>query len=129
MVTPMLLLGCSHGAVIIFYIYVNWAVFCNFSKNGRSNGTYQSLADPGGCCQCMPPQQDPFLSFSHTFLPKSVRVGGWCPPQWEILDLPLPMLCKVGHKFQLHMKATSDHSLINTMGSHQCMSNFKADFW
>ena len=26
------------------------------------------------------PQQDQFLSFSHTFLPKSVRIGGWCPP-------------------------------------------------
>ena len=26
------------------------------------------------------PQQDLFLSFSHTFLPKSVRVGGRRPP-------------------------------------------------
>ena len=38
------------------------------------------------------------------------------------------MLHQVCHKFQLHMKATSDHSLINTMGSHQHMSNFEADF-
>ena len=35
MVTPLLLLN-TH---IIFHIYVNWVVFCNFSKNGRSNGT------------------------------------------------------------------------------------------
>ena len=28
------------------------------------------------------PQQDQFLSFSHTFLLKSVCVGGWHPPQW-----------------------------------------------
>ena len=27
-----------------------------------------------------PPQQDQFLSFSHTFSPKSVRVRGWHPP-------------------------------------------------
>ena len=27
-----------------------------------------------------PPQQDPFLSFSHTFSPKSVHVGGRRPP-------------------------------------------------
>ena len=45
-----------------------------------------------------PPQQDPFLSFSHTFLPKSVHVRGQRPPsppmgrrppQREILDPPL----------------------------------------
>ena len=42
-----------------------------------------------------PPQQDQFLSFLHTFLPKSVRIGGWRPPtgrrppQREILDPPL----------------------------------------
>ena len=44
-----------------------------------------------------PPQQDPFLSFLHTFLPKSVRIGGWRPPTgWRppptgILDPPLDM--------------------------------------
>ena len=27
-----------------------------------------------------PPQQDPFLLFSHTFSPKSVRIGGQHPP-------------------------------------------------
>ena len=42
-----------------------------------------------------PPQQNQFLSFSHTFLPKSVPIGGWhppngsAPPQWDILDPPL----------------------------------------
>ena len=36
-------------------------------------------------------------------------------------------LCKICHKSRLHMKATSDHSLTNTMGSHQHMSNFNAD--
>ena len=56
----------------------------------------KALADPGGCRWRAPPQQDQFLSFSHTFLPKSVCVRGWCPPpmgqcppQWEILDPPL----------------------------------------
>ena len=39
-----------------------------------------------------PPQQDQFLSFSHTFSLKSVHVRGWRPPQWEILDLPLGMV-------------------------------------
>ena len=40
------------------------------------------LADPGGggAAARAPPQQDQFLSFSHTFSPKSVRVGGWRPP-------------------------------------------------
>ena len=28
------------------------------------------------------PQLDPILSFLHTFLPKSARVGGWRLPQW-----------------------------------------------
>ena len=39
------------------------------------------------------------------------------------------MLRQICHELQLHVKATSDHSLINTTRSHQCMSNFKADFW
>ena len=38
------------------------------------------LADPGGASQ-----RDPILSFSHTFPPKSARVGGQ-RPQREILD-------------------------------------------
>ena len=38
-----------------------------------------SLADPGGAAGA-PPQQDPFLLFSHTFSPKSVHVRGWRPP-------------------------------------------------
>ena len=49
-----------------------------------------------GCHWHVPPQQDPFLLLLHTFLPKSVHIGGWCPPQWvgtpprwEILDPPL----------------------------------------
>ena len=37
------------------------------------------LADPGAPPACAP-QQDPILSFSHVFLPKSVRVGDWHPP-------------------------------------------------
>ena len=42
-----------------------------------------------------PPQQDPILSFSHMFLPKSTHIGGRHPPtarrppQREILDPPL----------------------------------------
>ena len=61
---------------------------------------YNSLADPGGRRRRPPPpppppQQDQFPSFSHTFLLKSVPIGGWhppngsVPPQWKILDLPL----------------------------------------
>ena len=31
-----------------------------------------------------PPQQDPFLLFSHTFSPKSIRVRGWHPPNGPV---------------------------------------------
>ena len=41
-----------------------------------------------GIVQCTPSQQDQFLSFLHTFLPKSVRVGGWRPPTGQ---RPLPL--------------------------------------
>ena len=34
----------------------------------------------GGTASTCPPQQDQLLLFSHTFLPKSVRVRGWHPP-------------------------------------------------
>ena len=52
-----------------------------------------TLADPGGA-DSVRPQQDPILSFSHIFLPKSMRVRGRRPhgsvaPQQEILDPPL----------------------------------------
>ena len=43
-----------------------------------------------------PPQQDPILSFSHMFLPKSTHVGGRCPPPREILDPPLPLVSTAG---------------------------------
>ena len=39
-----LLLEHSSGTVIVFIYYVNWDVFCNFSKNGRSNDTYMCCA-------------------------------------------------------------------------------------
>ena len=39
-----------------------------------------ALADPGGRRRRAPPQQDPFLSFLHTFSPKSVCIGGQRPP-------------------------------------------------
>ena len=54
-----------------------------------------SLVDPGGALPVHAPQQDPFLSYLHMFLLKSVCVKGWhppngsAPPQWEILDPPL----------------------------------------
>ena len=40
-----------------------------------------ALADPGGAAGVPPPppQQDQFLSFSHMFSLKSVRIGGWHP--------------------------------------------------
>ena len=41
------------------------------------------LADPGGAA-ARAPQQDQFLSFSHTFSPKSVRIGGWRPPPQRV---------------------------------------------
>ena len=64
-----------------------------------------SLADPGGTTGTPPPpQQDPILSFSHTFSPKSTRIRGQCTPQWlgaprwEILDpprlLPVFQICQ-----------------------------------
>ena len=64
-----------------------------------------------GHCQRMPSQQDPILSFSHTYLPKSARVRGlhasqWLGtphPQWEILDLPLiSTLSKMCTHYSLH---------------------------
>ena len=41
-------------------------------------GTVSTLADPGGAA-CAP-RWDPILSFSHSFFPKSARVGGRRPP-------------------------------------------------
>ena len=39
-----------------------------------------SLADPEGATgERPPPQWDPILLFSHTFLPKSTHVGCQCP--------------------------------------------------
>ena len=66
----------------------------NFSKIKL---TSLPLADPGGAAGARPPQQDQFLSFLHTFLPKSVRIGGWHPPppQREILDPPLTTIAKL----------------------------------
>ena len=73
----------------------------NYPNNARVSGSIlelrgqltMALADPGGAAVHAPPppQQDQFLSFSHTFLPKSVCIGGWRPPppQREILDPPL----------------------------------------
>ena len=52
------------------------AWFYLFTEHKKHN----SLADPGGAAGA-PPQQDPILSFSHTFLPKSTHVGGRCPPR------------------------------------------------
>ena len=57
-----------------------------------------TLADPGGAPGA-PPQHDPNLSFSHMFSLKSIRVGGWRPPnrsahpQRKILDPLLILLC------------------------------------
>ena len=48
------------------------------TKDYLKSETY-SLADPGAPRRA-PPQQDQFLSFSHTFSPKSVRIRGWHPP-------------------------------------------------
>ena len=48
--------------------------------NGRVN---KSLCNPLadlGACRAHAPLQDPSLSFSHTFSPKSARIGGPHPP-------------------------------------------------
>ena len=39
-----------------------------------------AVVDPGGVPPACAPQQDPILSFSHTFLLKSIRIRGSCPP-------------------------------------------------
>ena len=39
----MLLL--EHMVLLLFHIYVNWDVFYNFSKNGRSNGADMCCAE------------------------------------------------------------------------------------
>ena len=60
---------------------------------------WPSLADLGGGVPgARHPLQDPILSLSHKFSPKSAHVGGphppngSTPPQWEILDPPLALL-------------------------------------
>ena len=65
-----------------------------------------------------PPQQDQFLSFLHTFLPKSVCVGGWCPHQrvgappngkswirhWDIKTLHIFLkVIRTNHVLKLHV--------------------------
>ena len=64
-----------------------------------NRGTYHWRIQGGGCCWRAPPQQDPFLSFSHTFSSKSVCIRGQRPPrpmgrrpQQEILDPPLHII-------------------------------------
>ena len=65
-----------------------------FLQVGSTLGT-SCIGGSGGVPLVHAPQQDPFLSFLHTFLPKSVHIGGWHPPkwvgapQWEILVPPL----------------------------------------
>ena len=50
-------------------------------NHAENIGETFALVDPGGCrWHAPPPQQDPFLLFLHTFLPKSVRVRGQRPP-------------------------------------------------
>ena len=39
----MLLFAVTCGIVVTFLFYVNWDVFCNFSKNGRSVMTHVSI--------------------------------------------------------------------------------------
>ena len=62
-----------------------WAKFCRFDVNQQNLeqfGMALPLADPGGGAAgtCPPPQQDPFLSFSHTFLLKNVVSEVGTPP-------------------------------------------------
>ena len=60
-----------------------------------------------------PPQQDPFLSFSHSFSLKSVHVRGWRPPpQREILDPPLKhtILIKCGENYTNTFRVEQEHN-------------------
>ena len=62
---------------------------CLISEHSGQCIITMSVPEPGGTASVLP-QWDPILSFSCTFLPKSIRIGGWDPPlQREILDSPL----------------------------------------
>ena len=67
-----------------------------FENKNSDKSKYCALADPVRRRRNphQPPQRDSVLSFLHTFLPKSARIGGRRPqlvvaPQREILDPPL----------------------------------------
>ena len=84
------------------------------------------MADPGGCHQRMPPpQQDPFLLLLHIFLLKSVRIGGWHPPnglaplQREILHPPLYAIdIYLGTRFNQFSITWSNASDSNITSTH-----------
>ena len=54
--------------------------FYGNDMNKSENSTFIIGGSRGGRRRHAPPQQDPILSFSHTFLPKSTHVEGWRPP-------------------------------------------------
>ena len=54
-----------------------------------------------------PPQQDQFLSFSHMFLPKSVGIRGWHPPN----GLAPPQMGNPGSATDLRSVSTTYHQL------------------
>ena len=57
------------------------AAICNvLTSQSLTRKCMVTIGGSRGRCQHPPPQQDQFLSFSHTFLPKSIRVRGWHPP-------------------------------------------------
>ena len=89
----------------------------------QGSSTYLFIGGSRGMCRVHAPPWDPILSFSHTFLPKSTRVGGPPPtdprPLREILDPPLLL-----HR-QLYKRNTTTQSCYNctlhrgrTKGNH-----------
>ena len=71
-------LPITHWGVVVVVCIVDKLTYKLGLRISKSKP--ESLADPGGRRRRAPPQQDPFLSFLHTFPPKSVHVGGEHPP-------------------------------------------------
>ena len=86
------------------------SLYLNSDKEDNVNQTYDRYSSRvciggsrGAAGASLLPQQDPILSFSHVFLPKSAPVGGQRPPQREILDpkgLSYPNTYKISTIFQ-----------------------------
>ena len=63
-------------------ILVQYTIQITHNKYGKRYRQTNSIGRSRGGTASAPPQQDQFLSFSHTFSSKSVCFRGWHPPQW-----------------------------------------------